>query len=286
LKLLNEFKSQNAILVMEDMHLMMSSGVARGTSLDLVNIMKQFLRENTVQVIATTNYEEYKNTIEKDNALLGFFQKININELSLEETRLILNNLAKNVFAKEKILVSGDIIEHIVESARRDVRGKKLPDSAVMIFERTVAKVKVKAYTEASAKFKVELADVKEVLSDMLNLPESNVAVSLKNQLTGLKEGLLGEIVGQDRCIDRVAANIVTSKLDFDIKKNRPDGVFLFIGPTGVGKTETALALSKVLYGSTDYLVRIDMSEYMERFTYSRLWELPPVMWAIWTPTS
>lgn len=270
LKLLSEFKSQNAILVLEDMHLMMSSGVARGTSLDLVNIMKQFLRENTVQVIATTNYEEYKNTIEKDNALLGFFQKINVNELSMEETRLILNNLAKNVFAREKILVSGDIIENMVESAKRDVRGKKLPDAAVMIFERAVAKVKVKAYTEASAKFKVEEADVKEVLSDMLNLPESNVAVSIKNRLTGLKEELLKEIVGQDRCIERVAANIVTSKMNFDVKKNRPDGVFLFIGPTGVGKTETGLALSRALYGSTDYLIRIDMSEYMERFTYSR----------------
>ncbi len=270
LKLLNEFKNQKAILVMEDIHLMMSSGVARGTSLDLVNIMKQFLRDNSIQVIATTNYEEYKNTIEKDNALLGFFQKINVNELAMEETRLILNNLSKRTFEKEKILVPPEIIDDIVESAKRDIREKKLPDSAVMIFERVIAKVKLKAHTEELTRCKVEQADVVEVLSDILNLPESNISVSLKNRLISLKDELFSRIVGQDECIRRVAANIVTAKLDFDIKKNRPDGVFLFIGPTGVGKTETAIALSEALYGTTDYLIRIDMSEYMEKFTYSR----------------
>ncbi|MCP5105340.1 MAG: ATP-dependent Clp protease ATP-binding subunit [bacterium] len=270
LKLLNEFKTQNAVLVLEDMHLMMSSGVARGTSLDLVNILKQFLRENTIQAIATTTYEEYKNTIEKDNALLGFFQKINVSELTAEDTRIILNNLAKNVFEADKIQVPGEVIDGIVESARRDVREKKLPDSAIMIFERAVAKVKVKGFADELTRFTVEQADVVEVLSDMLNLPESNIAVSLKSRLVGLKEAVLNRIVGQDDAIKRMAASIITSKLNFDIKKNRPDGVFLFIGPTGVGKTETAIALSNALYGSEDYLIRIDMSEYMERFTYSR----------------
>lgn len=270
LRLLQEFKKQNSILVMEDMHLMMSSGGARGTSLDLVNILKQFLRENTIQVIATTSYEEYKNTIEKDNALLGFFQKITVGELSVEDTKIVLNNLAKSVFDKDKIQVSGDIIDIIIESAKRDVREKKLPDSAVMIFERVIARVKIKAFNEELTRMNVEPSDVAEVLSDMLNLPESNIAVSLKERLSGLKDALLSQIVGQDHCIERVIANIITAKLNFDIKKNRPDGVFLFIGPTGVGKTETAIALAKALYGSTDYLIRIDMSEYMERFTYSR----------------
>jgi ATP-dependent Clp protease ATP-binding subunit ClpC len=270
LKLLTEFKSQKSILVLEDIHLMMSSGVARGTSLDLVNILKQFLRDNSIQVIATTNYEEYKNTLEKDNALLGFFQKITVNEMSMEETRMILNNMAKRVFEKENILVPTDILENIVESAKRDIREKKLPDSAVMIFERVIAKVKVRTHADEITRFNVEQSDVVEVLADMLNLPESNISVSLKNRLTGLKDELLSRIVGQDNCINRIAANIVTAKLDFDIKKNRPDGVFLFIGPTGVGKTETGIALANALYGSTDYLVRIDMSEYMEKFTYSR----------------
>jgi len=270
LKLFNDFKSQQAVLVLEDVHLMISSGAPRGTSLDLVNILKQFLREKSIQVIATTNYEEYKNTIEKDNTLTGFFQKINVNEMSIEDTRKILRNLAEDIFSKEKIIVSEEIIDHILESARRDVRDKKCPDSAVMIFERAVSKVKYKAHMDELNKCKVEVGEVSEVLADMLNLPESNLPISLKHRLLHLNDNLLKEIVGQNEAIARMTAAIITAKLGYDTKKNRPDGVFLFIGPTGVGKTESALALSRALYGSQDYLIRIDMSEYMEKFTYSR----------------
>lgn len=270
LKLLTEFKSQNAILVLEDIHLMISSGVARGTSLDLVNILKQFLRENSIQVIATTNYEEFKNTIEKDNALLGFFQKINVNELSIESTRKILKNSAKNICLRENIIVSDEAIADIVEGAKRNIRGKKLPDSAIMVLERAVSKVKYKVHLGETSEFEVNQSDIVEVLSDMLNLPESNIPLSLKNRLIHLQSNLRKEIVGQDDSLERITNSIITSKMNFDIKPNRPDGVFLFIGPTGVGKTETAIALTRALYGSEDYLVRIDMSEYMEKFTYSR----------------
>jgi ATP-dependent Clp protease ATP-binding subunit ClpC len=270
LKLFTDFKNQPGILVLEDVHLMISTGAPRGTSLDLVNILKQFLREKSIQVIATTNYEEYKNTIEKDNTLMGFFQKIIINEMPQVETRKILRNLAEDVFSREKIIVHEEIIDQIVETAKRDVRDKKCPDAAVMIFERAVSKVKYKTHMDDLNKCKVEPADVAEVLSDMLNLPESNLPVSLKQRLLNLKDNLLGQIVGQDESIERMTAAIITAKLDYDTKKNRPDGVFLFIGPTGVGKTESAIALSRALYGSEDYLIRIDMSEYMEKFTYSR----------------
>jgi ATP-dependent Clp protease ATP-binding subunit ClpC len=270
LKLMEEFKSQNAILVLEDIHLMIASGAPRGTSMDLVNILKPFLRDKSIQVIATTNYEEYKNTIEKDNTLMGYFQKVNIQEMPIPETRKILRTLSEEVFTKEKIIVSEEIIDQIIESSRRDVREKKTPDSAVMLFERTIAKIKYKMHMGELNKFKVEPSDVSEVLSDILNLPETNVPISLRQRLVELKDNLLGEIVGQDDAIQRLAATIITAKMNFDVKKGRPDGVFLFIGPTGVGKTESAIALTKALYGSEDYLIRIDMSEYMEKFTYSR----------------
>jgi ATP-dependent Clp protease ATP-binding subunit ClpC len=270
LKLLEEFKSQNAILVLEDVHLMITAGAPRGTSMDLVNILKPFLRDKSIQVIATTSYEEYKNTIEKDNTLMGYFQKINVSEMAVVETRKVLRNLSEDVFSKDKIIVSEEILDQMVESARRDIREKKCPDSAVMIFERTIAKLKYKMHDGDLNKFKVESTDVAEVVSDILNLPESNLPVSLKQRLLSLKDNLLHEIVGQDDAIDRITSTTITAKLNFDVKKGRPDGVFLFIGPTGVGKTESAIALTKALYGSDDYLIRIDMSEYMEKFTYSR----------------
>jgi ATP-dependent Clp protease ATP-binding subunit ClpC len=270
LKLLQEFKFQNSILVLEDMHLMMSTGAARGTSLDLVNILKNFLRDNSIQVVASTDYEEYKNTIEKDNSLLGYFQKIIVNELSPEGTRKILKNRVSEVASEEQLLVTSEIIEDIVESAKRDIRERKLPDSAIMLLERCIAKVKLKQLAVPGAPLRIEEADVAEVLSDIGNLPESNIPISLKSRLLDLETKLLQRIVGQDEAIAKMVSSVITSKLGYDIKKDRPDGVFMFIGPTGVGKTETAIALSEALYGSSDYLIRIDMSEYMEKFTYSR----------------
>jgi ATP-dependent Clp protease ATP-binding subunit ClpC len=270
LKLLQEFKFQNSILVLEDMHLMMSTGAARGTSLDLVNILKNFLRDNSIQVIASTDYEEYKNTIEKDNSLLGYFQKIIVNELAPEVTRRILKNRASEVASEDQLLVTSEIIEDIVESAKRDIRERKLPDSAIMLLERCIAKVKLKQLAAPGGTLRIEEADVAEVLSDIGNLPESNIPISLKSRLLDLSAKLLQRIVGQDEAIAKMVSSVITSKLGYDIKKDRPDGVFMFIGPTGVGKTETAIALSEALYGSSDYLIRIDMSEYMEKFTYSR----------------
>jgi ATP-dependent Clp protease ATP-binding subunit ClpC len=270
LKILNDFKLQNAILVLEDIHLMMSSGASRGTSLDLVNILKQFLRESSIQVIATTTYEEYKNSVEKDNSLMGFLQKISVNELSIENTRKILENMAGERLEKDNILISRTIISDIVESAKRYIKEKKLPDAAVMVFERSISKRKLKNSYGGSSRSEINQTDLLEVISDILNLPETSISITLKNRLATLKDSMTSSIIGQNEAIDRVVSNVLTSKLNLDVKNNRPDGVFLFVGPTGVGKTETAIALSKALYGSEDYLIRIDMSEYMEKFTYSR----------------
>ncbi|MCK4835015.1 MAG: hypothetical protein KAT17_00170, partial [Candidatus Aminicenantes bacterium] len=102
------------------------------------------MREQSIQVIATTSYDEYKNTVEKDNSLLGFFQKIIVNELSTKDTRVILGNLAKAVLERENICIPEDIIMDIVESAKRNIREKKLPDGAIMILDRAVSKLKLK----------------------------------------------------------------------------------------------------------------------------------------------
>ncbi len=269
LKLLQEFRNQNAILVLEDIHLMISSGAARGTALDLVNILKGFLRENSLQVIATTDYEEFKNTLEKDNSLLGYFQKLTLNEMAGEDTQKILKNLAQSAASREHLTVSPALLQSLVESAKRDIRERKLPDSAVLLFERCLAKVQLRSSGQAGQQAVGE-SDLAEVLADLLNLPESSVSVTLKSRLLSLKKNIGARIIGQDEALDCLNASLVASLLGYDVKKNRPNGVFLFIGPTGVGKTETGIAIGEALYGNQDYLIRIDMSEYMEKFTYSR----------------
>lgn len=269
-KLLNEFKLQNSILVLEDIHLMMSPGTARGTAMDLVNILKQFLRENSIQVIATTTYEEFKNVIERDSSLMGYFQRIILKELSPDTTAGILRNKAREIIEDDNIAVPGKIIDLIIENSKKNIFGKKLPDSALLIFERCISKVKLKSYRKEEYNTSVSEEDLVEVMADLLNLPESDVTFSIKKRLISLEENIKKEIIGQSGAVEKLTSGIIASKLGFDIKDNRPDGVFLFVGPTGVGKSETALVLAKYLYGSGENLIRIDMSEYMERFTYSR----------------
>ncbi len=269
-KLLSEFKDKKNILILEDIHLMMSQGAARGTSMDLVNILKQFMRDGDIQVIATTSYEEFKSVIERDNSLMAFFQRMFIKPLSPEQTIKILKYECEKVFESDRISISDELIEQIVENSRGNIMGKKFPDAPLLILERVISKSRLKDRDKDEDAYTVTIEDISEVLSDILNLPDPDLSFTLKDRLTNLESRINKKIVGQKEAIRKLTSGIIVSKLGYDIKDERPDGVFLFVGPTGVGKSETALTLSKYLYGSTDNLVRIDMSEYMERFTYSR----------------
>jgi len=269
-KILKDIKNTEIFLILEDIHLMTSSGAVRGTSLDFINILKPFLRDGSIQVIATTNPEEFKNTVEKDNALLGFFQKITVNEMNEDETAEILNFKAAKFSANKNIIITENIINEIIKSARTNIRNRVLPDSAVMLLERCVAKKVYKNFLSNDYEPNLSLDVLSEVLTDILNLPGSFKSFSMKKRLAGLKDMLVKKIKGQDEALNKIVKGITTSKLGFDINESRPDGVFLFIGPTGVGKTETAISLSKALYGSENNLIRLDMSEYMEKYTYSR----------------
>lgn len=270
LKMLSDFSRRNDILVLEDIHLMMSPGGARGTSLDLVNILKPFLRDGSIQVIATTNYEEMKNTVERDHTLMGFLQPVQVAELSRDDTEKILIRRAQTAARDLRMDIGAHVIEAVVESAARHLKSRRLPLSALILLERCISKLKLKVNAGDTRRMEMTEDDVTEALADMLNLPQSRLSISMKRTLSRLPERLAREIVGQDEALRRLSAVVTMNKMNLGLKPRRPDGVFLFVGPTGVGKTETALALARALYGSEDHLIRIDMSEYMERFTYSR----------------
>jgi len=269
-RLLKDLKGAEVILVLEDIHLMMNSGAIRGTSLDFINILKPFLRDNSVQIIATTNGEEFKNTVERDNSLIGFFQKISINQMTEFETQEILKYRASQLSSKHSLIISTELVNEIVKMAKSNIRNRMLPDSAVMLLERCVSKRVHKNFVSNNYEPELSVEILSEVLSDILNLPESFLSISIKEKLSSLRDILSETIKGQDEALDKLVKGVIASKLGFDINDNRPDGVFLFIGPTGVGKTQTAISLANALYGSDDYLIRLDMSEYMEKYTYSR----------------
>ncbi len=270
LKLFSDFRQENSLLVLEDIHLMMSAGAARGTSLDLVNIIKPFLRDRSIQVIASTDYEEYKNSLEKDNALLGHFQRVLVGELSTSECRQVVGELAtETASGEEPVIVPEPMIDEIVDNAKRSIRERRLPDSAILLLERCVAKARLRE-EDPQERRPIGENDILEALADFAHLPRSGFSLSFRERLARLKETMGRRIIGQNTAVERVADGVVTARLGLQVKKNRPSGSFLFVGPTGVGKTETALVLAEELFGSQDSLIRIDMSEYMERFTYSR----------------
>jgi len=269
-KLLDEFKYQNSILLLEDIHLMISQGVARGTSMDLVNILKQFLREGSIQVIATSSYDEFKNSLERDNSFLSYFQKLNVDEMSPERTEKILKEYSKRTMEKEDIVIPDSLLKNITENSRKALPDRRLPDAALLIYERCISKIKLKLSKSDGPVYVAKESDVFEVVADILNLPESVFSISLKERLSGLEENINSEIIGQSGAVRKLVSGIISSKLGFEVNSRRPDGVFLFVGPTGVGKSETALVLAKYLLGSRENVIRIDMSEYMEKFTYSR----------------
>jgi len=202
--------------------------------------------------------------------LMAFFQRMFINQLTPGETLRVLKNESEKVFESDGIILEDPILEEIVENSRGNIMGKKLPDAALLIFERVVSKARLRVAESSMEQKTVTLEDISGVLSDILNLPDPDLSFTLKQRLSKLEKNINSKIIGQKDAVKKLTSGIIVSKLGFDVKEERPDGVFLFVGPTGVGKSETALVLSKYLYGSPDNLVRIDMSEYMERFTYSR----------------
>ncbi len=265
LSFLNDFKGRPAILLLEDIHLMVSGMGSRATTLDLVNILKPFLRDKSIQVIATTEYEEFKNVLEKDSSFLRHFQRITVREMGEGDCLLLLQGAARKLL-QENIVLPYRLLPEIVENAALAIRSRRLPDSALLLLERMTAKLIV-ADEQGG-----ELGEkhLEAALADLLNLDPDQGGFSRRLRLQGLRRSLMEKIIGQDDALARLADCIIAAKSGFRINSQRPQGVFLFIGPTGVGKTETALVLSEILLGSRQEMIRLDMSEYMERFTFSR----------------
>jgi len=271
LALLDEAVKQKVLIVVEDIHLLFSQGGARGTALDFINIVRPFLQEKKLQMMATTHYEELKNTLERDNAFLGCFHQVTVRALDETETMEILNRV--RTFRQEQwdIPFPRELLQEVMDLSRQLLRNRAFPDAPLLLLDRVYAKIRLQDRldhdqpTERTAR-----SLLGETVRDMANLPAQQFGLSVQERLIHLDQRMSARIIGQDKVLGRLISRITAYKKGFKIRDNRPDGVFLLVGPTGVGKTETALVLAEELIGSRDALLRIDMSEYMEKYTYSR----------------
>ncbi|MBV8093244.1 MAG: ATP-dependent Clp protease ATP-binding subunit ClpA [Acetobacteraceae bacterium] len=267
----SELENQSgAILFIDEIHTVIGAGATSGGAMDASNLLKPALASGTLRCIGSTTYKEFRNYFEKDRALVRRFQKIDVNEPSVEDAVKILRGLKTNYEKHHRVRYTDEAIRAAVDLSAKYIHDRKLPDKAIDVIDEVGASRML--LPEAKRRKTVTLRDVEEIVAKIARIPPKSVSADDKETLRNLERDLKSMVFGQDRAIDALAAAIKLSRAGLrDAEK--PIGNYLFSGPTGVGKTEVARQLAARLGIE---LTRFDMSEYMERHSVSRLIGAPP----------
>ncbi len=261
-------KKDNAILFIDEMHTIVGAGATSGGSMDASNLLKPALQSGSLRCIGSTTYEEYKNQIEKDRALSRRFQKIDIEEPSVEDTYQILKGLQSRYEKHHSVRYSKSGVRAMVELSDRYINERFLPDKAIDVMDEAGSLFRLEGRQDAV----VRITDVERVVSSIARIPARTRRASEMESLQGLENRLQKVIFGQDKAISAIVKAVKRSRAGLG-NPTSPTGTFLFAGPTGVGKTEVALQLAKAL---AVHFERFDMSEYMEKHAVARLIGAPP----------
>ena len=311
--LMNELeKNDDIILFIDELHTIVGAGGATG-SLDASNMFKPALARGEIQCIGATTLDEYRQHIEKDGALERRFQKVMVDPTNLEETLQILNNIKDRYEEHHNVNYTEEALKACVQLTARYVTDRHLPDKAIDALDEAGSRVhitsihvpqdimdlekkleeirdlkiqvvKKQKYEEAQARWEEEVKqnretvseeNVAEVVAMMTGIPVQRVAQQESKRLSHMGDDMKKEIIGQDEAVDKIVKAIQRNRAGLKDPK-KPIGSFIFLGPTGVGKTQLAKELARSLFDSEDNLIRIDMSEYMEKFAVSRLVGAPP----------
>ena len=259
-----------AVLFIDEIHTVIGAGATSGGAMDASNLLKPALASGTLRCIGSTTYKEFRNYFEKDRALVRRFQKIDVNEPSVEDTVKILKGLKTNYEKHHKVRYTDEAIRAAVELSAKYIHDRKLPDKAIDVIDEVGASRML--YPEHKRRKTVTLKDVEEIVAKIARIPPKSVSSDDKETLRNLERDLKGMVFGQDRAIEALSAAIKLSRAGLR-EAEKPIGNYLFSGPTGVGKTEVARQLASTLGIE---LIRFDMSEYMERHSVSRLIGAPP----------
>lgn len=296
----------HVILFIDELHTIMGSGSGIDSTLDAANILKPALARGTLRTVGATTQEEYQKYIEKDAALSRRFAKITIEEPTVADSIAILQGLKKSYEEHHKVVITDSAIETAVKYAHRYLTSKHLPDSAIDLLDEAAAtvqnkgpqnhvKVELSAADEALMagdwkkvgtllekesqpivyKLKVKDEDILATLSGLSGIPVQKLTQTDAKKYLHLEKELHKRVIGQNEAISAISRAIRRNQSGIRTSK-RPIGSFIFLGPTGVGKTELAKALAEVLFDDETALIRFDMSEYMEKFAASRLNGAPP----------
>ena len=269
--IINEIeKNSKYILFIDEIHTLVGTGATSGNSMDAANILKPALQSGQIRCIGSTTFSEYRQFFEKDRALQRRFQKIDILEPSVEETYKIMFGLRSKYEDFHKVKYSDEAIRASVDLSYKYIGNKRLPDKSIDIIDELGSSESLKTADQKKDILLEE--DVEKIVSKMTKIPEKNITLNDRNYLKDIDKNLKRLIYGQDHAIEALANSIKLSRSGLR-DANKTIGNYLFSGPTGVGKTELAKQLAKILGVE---LLRFDMSEYSERHTISKLIGAPP----------
>lgn len=264
-------RAGDVIVFIDELHTIVGAGSAEG-AIDAANILKPALGRGEIQVIGATTPEEYRKHIEKDAALERRFQPVNVPEPDGECCERMLLALRGSLEAHHGLRITDEAVSAAIRLSTRYICDRYLPDKAIDLLDEAASRVRVDG---SPSRTQVEASDVAEVVSAWTGVPASAITEPESERLLRLEEALHRRVVGQDEAVSAVARAIRRGRVGL-ADPRRPLGSFLFLGPTGVGKTELCRALAEAVYGDEEALIRLDMSEYMEKHAVSKLIGSPP----------
>ncbi|HYC03177.1 MAG TPA: ATP-dependent Clp protease ATP-binding subunit ClpA, partial [Azospirillaceae bacterium] len=261
---------EGSVLFIDEIHTVIGAGATSGGAMDASNLLKPALANGSLRCIGSTTYKEYRNYFEKDRALVRRFQKIDVNEPSIEDAIKILEGIKTYYEKHHKVRYTKEAVRTAVELSAKYIGDRKLPDKAIDILDEVGAAQML--LPESKRKKTIQVKDVEAVVAKIARIPPKSVSRDDKEVLKNLERDLKTMVFGQNAAIDALVSAIKLARAGLR-DPEKPIGNYLFSGPTGVGKTEVSRQLSRTLGIE---LVRFDMSEYMERHTVSRLIGAPP----------
>ena len=263
-------ETTGSILFIDEIHTIIGAGATSGGSLDASNLLKPALSRGQIRCMGSTTFEEYRKYFEKDQALNRRFQKVDVLEPSVDDAIKIVQGIKPKFEEHHKVSYPDEVISAVVSLAQKHISERKLPDKAIDVIDEVGSYIRLSPNREPGAV--VTMDDIEKVIAQIARIPQKSISMNEKEKLKNLERDLKMMIYGQDTAIEKVANSLILSRSGLG-HQNKPIASFLFAGPTGVGKTELARQLAHIMGIN---FVRIDMSEFMEKHTVSKLIGAPP----------